>query len=312
MSFFAGFRAIAERALLQEMWGIFEVTSGPDPTAPEIGQAAAAVLLPGSNVFWADPFYLDDQTLVVEQLDFRLGYGRIFLVPLSDPTEAWPILDDGVHASYPFVVRTDGETLVVPERARNRRMEIYRWDKTSTRLELVEVALEGFGVTDPTLYFDETINMWFLFFLDDSHDIVSTLRLFVAPSLSGPWHEHPSSPVANTPRGARPAGALYHDGDRLFRIGQDCGQTYGGAIITFEVHEFTQREYVEESIGRTVSAVPGYAYGVHTFNTSPDGARSVIDAKRMAVVSSDRSLALDRARHIARRAIALQRRTLNR
>jgi len=53
-----------------------------------------------------------------------------------------------------------------------------------------------------------------------------------ATSPLGPWEPHPANPVANGPReaGFRNGGRLVvHDG-RLYRFGQDCGETYGHKV----------------------------------------------------------------------------------
>lgn len=58
------------------------------------------------------------------------------------------------------------------------------------------------------------------------------LNVWHAASPLGPWEPHPSNPVANGPRalGFRNGGRLVVHGGRLYRFGQDCGQTYGHKV----------------------------------------------------------------------------------
>jgi hypothetical protein len=72
------------------------------------------------------------------------------------------------------------------------------------------------------------------------------LRLFSAERLSGPWREHPASPIIRgDPHLARPGGRVVSDGRRLIRYSQDCHPFYGLAVRAFEITELTTTTYRE-------------------------------------------------------------------
>jgi hypothetical protein len=74
--------------------------------------------------------------------------------------------------------------------------------------------------------------------------------------------------VISDVRRARPAGALFHDGDRLIRPSQDCARAYGYALVFSEVVTITETEYEERPIARLD---PGWVrgnLGTHTYTRS--------------------------------------------
>jgi hypothetical protein len=77
-----------------------------------------------------------------------------------------------------------------------------------------------------------------------SHD---ELRLHFAKSLTGPWAEHPQSPVVrDDPHGARPAGrVLPLENGRILRFAQDDEPSYGRQVFAFEITGLDERSYRE-------------------------------------------------------------------
>lgn len=67
------------------------------------------------------------------------------------------------------------------------------------------------------------------------------LEIWHADSPLGPWEQHAANPVKNGARhlGARSGGRpLVYDG-KLYRFGQDCGDTYGHKVrIRFAIRDF--------------------------------------------------------------------------
>jgi hypothetical protein len=71
-----------------------------------------------------------------------------------------------------------------------------------------------------------------------------TLRLHWADTLTGPWREHPKSPiVAQDAHIARPAGRVLVFGDRIIRFAQDCALVYGLNVRAFEVVQLSPQTY---------------------------------------------------------------------
>jgi len=78
-----------------------------------------------------------------------------------------------------------------------------------------------------------------------------TARAFMslARRITGPWTEHPMSPVINeNPHIARPAGRVVPWQDRVIRFTQDCRPFYGSQVRAFEVTELTTTSYQERPL----------------------------------------------------------------
>jgi hypothetical protein len=75
------------------------------------------------------------------------------------------------------------------------------------------------------------------------------LHLFYSDSLEGEWTPHPN-PIVSDVRRARPAGALFFEGGKLIRPGQDRRLRYGYALtLTNEVEVLSESDYKENPIG---------------------------------------------------------------
>jgi hypothetical protein len=74
-----------------------------------------------------------------------------------------------------------------------------------------------------------------------------TLRLFYADELTGPWREHPKSPVAEgNNRKARPAGRVRVIDGCPIRFAQDCYPRYGTRVRAFSISELNTKTYREK------------------------------------------------------------------
>lgn len=77
----------------------------------------------------------------------------------------------------------------------------------------------------------------------------STLRLFSAATITGPWREHPGSPIiAQDGHAARPAGRVVLWNGNPLRFAQDCDPVYGAAVRAFAITRLTADEYAETEV----------------------------------------------------------------
>jgi hypothetical protein len=159
----------------------------------------------------------------------RWTYGRI-------------VLREPFHLSYPCVFEHEGSVFMLPETLGAGAVRLYRADPFPTRW--VPVAdLIGGALADPTPF--RHGGRWWMFACPTpaAHD---SLALFHAETLTGPWREHPQSPlIIGDKSRARPAGRVVTWNRRPLRFAQDCGQRYGGAVRAFTVTRLTLDAYAE-------------------------------------------------------------------
>ncbi|HEY0729216.1 MAG TPA: hypothetical protein VGD38_14150, partial [Pyrinomonadaceae bacterium] len=119
---------------------------------------------------------------------------------------------------------------------------LYQADDFPTRWSRKAKLIEGQCADPSIIRFND---MWWMFTCSTpyQHD---TLRLYFADDLTGPWREHPKSPlIRNDKCRARPAGRILQLEDRLIRFAQDSVPLYGSRVRAFDVIELTTTHYVE-------------------------------------------------------------------
>jgi len=205
-----------------------------------------------SAAFVADPFMLQHNGLwhmFFEVMNAQRRCGEIGLATSSDAL-SWTykqiVLSEPFHLSYPYVFAWQGEYFMVPETIEGGSIALYKADDFPTRWSCITKLRRG-HFADPTIF--RYAGYWWLFACPTpyQHD---TLHLYFASELTGPWSEHPRSPIIrNDKRRARPAGRILEFDNKLFRFAQDCVPRYGSAVRTFEILELTPTDYTDVEIG---------------------------------------------------------------
>ena len=245
--------------------GIAEGVSPLELTAP------AAPILVGEDVtdvtatYVADPFVVrrgERWHMFLEVWDYDENKGAIGLAQSGDGRR-WRydriVLAEKFHLSYPYVFEWAGEVYLVPESFQAGAVRLYRASSFPTGWTLVQELVEGDGLVDATPF--RAGGRWWMLVGTVDHD---TLRLFHAGELTGPWLEHPSSPVvAADPVRARPAGRMLDEGGRLYRFAQRCDTAYGLDVRAFEILELTPTRYAERELPGPVLAASGAGWNAN-------------------------------------------------
>lgn len=76
------------------------------------------------------------------------------------------------------------------------------------------------------------------------------LEIWYADSPLGPWKPHKKNPIYNTHKsvGARNGGRPFVYTGKLYRVGQDCGETYGRRLRLFRVDTLTTDDFKEVQV----------------------------------------------------------------
>jgi len=204
--------------------------------------------------FVADPFLLranDRWFLFFEIYDRDAKRGKIG-VAVSRDGHRWRyggiVLAEPFHLSYPQVFEWEGEYYMVPETGQARAVRLYRATRFPDEWVCTATLLEGESYLDPSLLHHD--GRWWLFTgLGGPPYYADMLRLHFGDVLTGPWHEHPASPLVVSDSGrARPAGRPVVEGGRPFRFAQDCSVRYGASVRAFEIQELTTERYREAEV----------------------------------------------------------------
>jgi hypothetical protein len=178
--------------------------------------------------------------------------GEIALA-VSPDALAWTyqgiVLSEPFHLSYPYVFDYEGEVYMIPETYMARSVRLYRAVSFPTQWSFIATLLNGPYFVDTSIVRRD--GRWWIFTETSREMRHDTLRLYYADDLTGPWREHPQSPIIEgNAHIARPAGRVLKMGDRLIRYAQDDHRMYGRAVRALEILQLTTEQYRERPVSR--------------------------------------------------------------
>jgi hypothetical protein len=245
----------------QETWsiGIYE---GPSPVKLSSPKGLKNPILTAACVtdikarFVADPFMIrnsDGFHLFFEVMNEKRNTGEIAYAYSRDCVQ-WEyrrvVLKERFHLSYPYVFFWEGVYYMIPECRTSWGIQLYKatqfpdsWQRVAT---LVKGSRSYCPLLDPSIIRHE--NRWYLFGYarKSGRKKVHNLHLFSADTLTGPWAEHPQSPViSSNPHHARPGGRIVAADGALYRYAQDGVPNYGSKVWAFRITTLTQELYRE-------------------------------------------------------------------
>lgn len=218
-----------------------DVGNRPVVTASDVTDAQAE--------FVADPFMIrrDGRWLMMFEVMERGRWAGSFAYAESDNGTTWKygrvVLREPFHLSYPQIIEDDdGELYLIPESAQAGSLRLYHAAHFPESWVFVAELLPG-QHRDATVFRDG--GSWWMYSTDSSH----SLHLFVAPTLRGPWREHPASPVVKEcRRSGRCGGKVVRVDGVLHRFAQDGRFGYGREISAYRIDRLTAADYAETEV----------------------------------------------------------------
>ncbi|MCX6178395.1 MAG: hypothetical protein NT163_03335 [Chlorobiales bacterium] len=224
--------------------------------------------------FVADPFMIQNDTgyyLFFEVLNDKRNLGEIAYAFSSDAIY-WQyrnvVLKERFHLSYPYVFAWENHYYMIPECNNSGGIQLYEAKKFPEQWHLVATLIKSTGrysaLVDPsTIHYQ---NRWYLFSYAQKS---KNLHLYMSDILTGPWKEHPKSPiVSSSPNYARPGGRVILNNGIIYRYAQDEIPNYGTKVWTFRITELTENTYCEELASEKPVLQPGREWwnkdGMHT------------------------------------------------
>lgn len=264
-----------------DRWNVGFVDGGPRRLLADEPLEVRWLPEPHAWTFLADPFVVERdgvRALFAEDFDYVRGRGVIEALVLG-PDDAVlrreRVIEAETHLSYPFPLEIDGQLYLVPENCGANEVALYRCVRFPDRWEREGALFPSFDGVDTTFFAHE--GRWWAFCTRYSRGSNLALHALHAPSLRGPWTEHPLNPIVVDVASARPAGPPFVVDGVLYRLGQDCSYTYGGAVVVARVDELTPSSYRETLVKRIAPPAGAYHDGIHTISFA--GERLVVDGK---------------------------------
>jgi hypothetical protein len=204
--------------------------------------------------FVADPFMIrvgGIWRLFFELMNSESGRGEIGVASSRDGV-SWTynqvVLREPFHLSYPYVFQWEGDYYMIPETHQANAVRLYKATEFPTKWTFVKDLLTGNVFEDSSIFlFNE--KWWLLTDLAIPPYWAGTLRVFYADVPTGPWTEHPMSPVLEgNPHITRPAGRVVVQDKGVIRFTQDCRPVYGSQVRAFEITELTPTAFRERQL----------------------------------------------------------------
>ena len=156
------------------------------------------------------------------------------------------VLAEPFHLSYPCVFEHGGHVWMIPESTQAGSVRLYRARRFPDDWVHETDLLAGEAFADATPF--QHAGRWWMF-AETSGEANDTLRLFTAADLTGPWREHPRSPIVRgDARHARPAGPVIAAEGRLVRLAQNCVPAYGIDVRGAEILALSPDGYAERPL----------------------------------------------------------------
>ncbi|HEU4794719.1 MAG TPA: hypothetical protein VFT02_03755 [Pyrinomonadaceae bacterium] len=245
----------------QQIWSI-GIYTGPSPFDLKPSAEIPNPVLTRESVtdvaaaFVADPFMIRGH-MFFEVMNHESNRGEIGLASSSNGFY-WKyeriVLRENFHLSYPYVFEWQNAYYMIPESLRANAAWLYRAEEFPSGWTRAAKLIDG-PCADPSIV--RFHDLWWLFLcpVPYRHD---TLRLYFAEELTGPWREHPKSPIiaADNCR-ARPAGRLLVLNDKVIRFAQECVPHYGTRVRAFDILELTTTTYREVENAASPILQPG-------------------------------------------------------
>jgi hypothetical protein len=228
---------------------------------------------PNASVIMADPFlFVKNGVLYLfyEHLTRWEGTGRICMrstCDLKNWTAEKDVLIEPYHLSFPFVFEDEGKVYMLPETGGDKSITLYEAESDDlTKWRKVKKLME-----DEEPWYDSIIyqkeGKYYLFTGHDDN-VQQIQHLFVSDSLTGPYSEHPCSPICEGRDRARNAGSLIDGNSQLYRPVQICMNGYGEQTSIMKIEKLTPSDYAETLYKKDIvdtNQVP-YKEGGHQWN----------------------------------------------
>ncbi|KAJ8433306.1 hypothetical protein Cgig2_012874 [Carnegiea gigantea] len=207
--------------------------------------------------FVADPFiHIQDDTMYLfyETKNPVTMQGDIGVSSSTDRGATWkPLgiaLDEDWHLSYPYVFNHNGQIYMLPEGSEIGELRLYRAVDFPLHWKLEKILIKK-PLIDASMIKHGT-KYWIFASDHGGFGAVKNgqLEIWHSDSPLGPWKPHRKNPIHNFDQsfGARNGGRPFVYNGHLYRVGQDCGETYGKWIRIFRVETLTEEEYKEVEV----------------------------------------------------------------
>jgi hypothetical protein len=219
------------------------------------------------NMFRADTFGISRDNkhyIFYEEYDYTKRYGMIGCVVLDqefNELDRKLIFDDGHHYSFPVVFEYEGEMYMMPETLDQGKLSLYKavsfpfeWKEEHVMLELPCI--------DSVVFFRDGF-WWLIYSNEETGNGVFYVRKNA--ELMGDWKQCKEQKIEYGPYNSRGGGSVFESGGELYRVTQNCTDSYGQAVVINRIVNLSDTDYREEAVKEITAVSLGFT-GFHTLS----------------------------------------------
>ena len=242
----------------------------------EISNEKFIVIKNNYNTWAADPFlfeYENKTYIFAEMWLYRLNRGVIGYSEWNGKGfSKWhPIIIENYHLSYPNVFQIGDDIFMCPESNESGEIYLYKAINFPEKWEKSTILFSGGKYVDTTFFQNGLDTYGFTYhLLSGGKNSKGELLLFRLKE--GVIDFCKDNPVTDDDSIARPAGNCLCEMGKMYRVSQDCKESYGHGLVFSEM-SFENDKYEEKVVRKyypkdfKLSIKLNYI-GVHTFNQS--------------------------------------------
>ena len=232
------------------------------------------------NVFWADPFgiYKEDKYFVFyEEFNKSKEYGTINCLMLNNQFEIIDnkvVIDEGIHFSFPYVFEFKGEYFMLPETCQKNEISLYKSTHFPFEWKQEKVILNIPGMDNMLFYHSQK---WWLIYSSADSEKESIYYVRSNEDLFTDWEKCNEQIVYGSLYNSRSGGSVFEHENELYRIMQNCTDSYGQSVVINKIVNLSETDFREEAI-KEIKLTSYLNTGFHTI--SKCGSISFIDRRR--------------------------------
>ncbi len=149
------------------------------------------------------------------------------------------LIVENYHLSYPSVFEVDGVVYMTPESAQSNEINIYEAIDFPNQWGNKTKLLDGHFCDTNIIKRD---GLYWLF-TSKGYD---ELHIFYSNTLLSGWKPVGNNPVVKNPQFGRNGGGVFTLNNQLYRVAQDCRNSYGNGINIMKINALNTTSYKEE------------------------------------------------------------------
>ena len=213
-------------------------------------------------LFFADPFFVDNNNILIEGFNFIQGVGQIFNFNINNK-KLTKVSKIHKHIAYPSIFNFNDKKYVLPEISNYSSPQIYELCSSKELSKKKQIrGLSKYKLIDPTHFY---YNNYHYIFCNIKNKPIENLYLFYSKNLNGEYKPHHQNPICIDITKARMGGNFFNYEKKQFRPSQYNIKEYGNGILINEIKKLTPFEYEEK---KTKLIKFDYCAGPHTINFS--------------------------------------------